>query len=109
MICAGVPKTFTKTRADKHTVVGIRHQILSSSLEGYKLWTNSQAVCEAGDIILQKPGVYDLGEGRSACEATEGCSHFTLSTVSGTDGLPDRLRNTLWLCRGEPKIVHHFG
>merc|ERR1712139_459520 len=78
-------------------------------IEGYTLATNSQAVCEVGDIILQKSNVFDLAEARNLCENTTGCSHFTLSTVAGTDGLPDTMRNSLWLCRGEPRVVHHFG
>merc|ERR1712167_515704 len=76
---------------------------------GFAVATNYQAVCEASQIVGELHGVYDLGTAAEKCTAQAACTHFTLSTVAGLDGLIQSQANTLLMCSGEPTLVYHAG
>ena len=64
--------------ADELTVCAFFCSVFVLSLLNAICWT--RAVCEVGDTIVEKYGVFDPQEAGAACAATPGCTHFTCLT-----------------------------
>lgn len=106
-LCQGDSPDFTRGTGS-HVAVGVRAAAFATP--GFAVATNYQAVCETNDIVDELRGVFDMQAAAAKCSASEGCTHFTLSTVAGLDGmLPASQANTLWMCSGKPALVYHAG
>merc|ERR1712183_1115995 len=106
-ICHGNTGNFLKDTGG--SLVSIKKGKLEEHIDGYRIFANYQAVCETGTLITTVPAVFSLDDASSACSREASCTFFTMSTPAGTEGLPDRSKNTLCLCSGKPSFVHHLG
>jgi len=108
-ICRDATASFSVGVSTKDVVVGIKKNVLVADLPGFTVLTNYQAVCDGDFIVGGIHGVFDFMVAYGRCASTPSCTYFSLSTVAGTEAIPDRMQNTLWLCRGDPKFVYHTG
>merc|ERR1712139_617710 len=106
-LCASAAPAFTRSGPRQHVAVGVKAAMFAAP--GFSVATNYQAVCEASQIVDEVRGVYDLGAAADKCAARADCTHFTLSTVAGLDGLTHSQANSLWMCSGAPTLVYHSG
>merc|ERR1719469_1041644 len=106
-LCTGSSTRFLRGDLSTDHIVGIRPHMFATP--DFTVMSNHQAVCEQSNVVEEKNGVYSFDEATKRCRETTACTYFALSTIAGLDGMPQRYANTLWLCSGKPKFVHHLG
>merc|ERR1711865_338660 len=106
-LCPGESPVFLDSHDEANVAIGVKADTFA--IEGFAVVTNYQAVCETTQILAELHGEYDLKLAANKCASSTACTHFTLSTVAGLEGMSPAHANTLWMCSGEPTLVYHAG